>query len=73
MFNHLPQKIKKLSDNTNTFKRELKKFLLLGSFYSLEEFYGWTSMRNLLLLLLFYVTFHRSKNNASLDIEHVTK
>jgi hypothetical protein len=47
IFNHLPQKIKKLSDKPNTFKREQKKFLLLGSFYSIEEFYGWTSMRNL--------------------------
>jgi hypothetical protein len=47
IFNNLPQKIKKLSDNTNKFKRELEKFLLLGSFCSIEEFYGWTSMRNL--------------------------
>jgi hypothetical protein len=47
IFNHLPQKIKKLSDKPNTFKRELKKFLLLGSFYSIKEFYGWTSMSNL--------------------------
>jgi hypothetical protein len=48
----VPQKIKKLSDNTNTFKRELKKFLLLGSFYSIEEFYEWTSMRNLYAVYL---------------------
>jgi hypothetical protein len=52
IFNHLPQKIKKLSDNTNTFKRELKKFLLLGSFYSIEEFYEWASMRNLYAVYL---------------------
>jgi hypothetical protein len=52
ILNHLPQKIKKLSDNTNKFKRELEKFLLLGSFYSIEEFYGWTSMRNLYALCL---------------------
>jgi hypothetical protein len=51
IFNHLPQKIKKLSDNTYTFKRELKKFLLLGSFYSIEEFHEWTSMRNLAVYL----------------------
>jgi len=47
IFNYLSENIKKLSDNTNKFKRELKKFLLLGSFYSIEEFYGWTSKRNL--------------------------
>jgi hypothetical protein len=52
IFNHLPQKIKKLSDYTNKVKRELKKFLLLGSFYSIEEFYGWTSMRNIYALYL---------------------
>jgi hypothetical protein len=52
IFNDLPPKIKKLSDNTNTFKRELKKFLLLGSFYSIEKFYGWTSMRNLYAVFL---------------------
>jgi hypothetical protein len=51
IFNHLPQKIKKLSDNTNTFKRERKKFLLLGSFYSFEEFYEWASKRNLTVYL----------------------
>jgi hypothetical protein len=47
IFNHLLENIKKLSDNTNKFKIELKKFLLLGSFYSIEEFYGWTAERNL--------------------------
>jgi hypothetical protein len=57
IFNHLPQKIKKLSDNTNKFRRELKKFLLLGSFYSTEEFYGWTSMRNLCACNYLYMLF----------------
>ena len=47
IFNYLPENIKKLSDNTKKFKSELKKFLLLGSFYSIEEYYGWTSKRNL--------------------------
>ena len=47
IFNYLPENIKKLSDNTKKFKRELKKFLLLGSLYSIEEYYGWTSKRNL--------------------------
>lgn len=46
IFNYLPEKIKKLSSNIPKFKRELKKFLLLGSFYSVEEFYGWTSEKS---------------------------
>ena len=41
-----------MSSDTNKFKRELKKFLLLGSFYSIEEFFGWTSLRNLYALHL---------------------
>jgi hypothetical protein len=52
IFNHLPQNIKKLSSDTNKFKRELKKFLLLSSFYSIEEFFSWTSWRNLYALYL---------------------
>ena len=40
VFTHLSQNIKKLSSDTNKFKRELKKFLILGSFYSIEEFFG---------------------------------
>jgi hypothetical protein len=47
IFNHLPENINKFSNNTNKFKSELKKFLLLGSFYTIEEFYRWTSERNL--------------------------
>jgi hypothetical protein len=44
--------IKKLSSDTNIFKGKLKKFLLMGSFYSIEEFFGWTSIRNLYALYL---------------------
>ena len=47
IFNYLPENIKKLSENTKKFKSELKKFLLLGSFYSIEEYYEWTSKKNL--------------------------
>jgi hypothetical protein len=47
IFNRLPENIKKFSNNTNKFKSELQKFLLLGPFYTIEEFYGWTSKRNL--------------------------
>jgi hypothetical protein len=52
IFNRLLQNIRKLSSDTNKFKRELKKFPLLGSFYSIEEFFGWTSLRNLYALYL---------------------
>jgi hypothetical protein len=52
IFNHLPENIKKLSGDINKFKKELKKFLLLGSFYSIEEFFDWTSLRNLYTLYL---------------------
>jgi hypothetical protein len=52
IFNHLPENIKKFSNNTNKFKNELKKFILLGSFYTIEEFYGWTSERKLYALYL---------------------
>jgi folylpolyglutamate synthase/dihydropteroate synthase len=47
IFNHLPENIKTFSNNTNKFKNELKKFLLLGSFYTIEEFYEWASKRKL--------------------------
>ena len=36
--NKLPGFIKKV-EKCNTFKRELKKFLLVHSFYSIEEFF----------------------------------
>ena len=39
IFNHLPQNIKHLSWNVKKFKVALKKFLLLGSFYTLNEYF----------------------------------
>ena len=44
IFNHLPQHIKHLSCNIKKFKAALKKFLLLGSFYTLDEYYDWNPM-----------------------------
>jgi thiamine pyrophosphokinase len=38
IFNQLPQSIKNLSWNVKKFKLALKKFLLLGSFYALDEY-----------------------------------
>ena len=44
IFNKLPLTIQKLSHNKIYFKMVLKKFLLSGSFYTLEEFYNWSSI-----------------------------
>jgi hypothetical protein len=41
IFNNLPQSIRDLSSDVINFKQALKKFLLLGSFYSLNEYYEW--------------------------------
>jgi hypothetical protein len=47
IFNCLPQKIKKLSWSVKKFKQILKKFLLIDSFYALEEYFDWTSRSDL--------------------------
>ena len=47
IFNKLPPKIQHLSNNKKQFHKTLKKFLLLGSFYTLEEFYNWSSISEL--------------------------
>jgi hypothetical protein len=47
VFNHLPHNIKNLSRNVKQFKSALKKFLLRGSFYTLEEYFGWISTSEL--------------------------
>ena len=39
LFNKLPSQIKHL-DNYNKFKKELKNFLLVNSFYTLAEFFS---------------------------------
>ena len=38
LFNHLPPNIKSISNKINLFKPALKRFLLLHSFYSVEEY-----------------------------------
>ena len=43
IFNYLPQNIKKLSWNVKKLKVTLKRFLLMGSFYTLDEYFDWTS------------------------------
>jgi len=44
IFNYLPQNIKNLSWNVKKFA--LKRFLLKGSFYTLDEYFGWISTRD---------------------------
>jgi hypothetical protein len=41
IFNNLPQSVRDMSSDVINFKQALKKFLLLGSFYSLNEYYEW--------------------------------
>jgi hypothetical protein len=47
IYNLLPQRIKKLSSNANKFKVTLKKFLLVNSFYSLEEYFEYDAKSDL--------------------------
>jgi hypothetical protein len=47
IFNHLPQNIKDLSHDIKKFKDVLKTFLLMGSFYSLKEYFAWESIIDL--------------------------
>ena len=47
IFNHFLQNIKNLSWNTKKFKLVLKRFLLMGSFYTLDEHLDWISRTRL--------------------------
>jgi hypothetical protein len=49
IFNNLPHSIGDLSSDVINFKQALKKFLLLllGSFYSLNEYYEWNKRNDL--------------------------
>jgi hypothetical protein len=47
IFSNLPQNIKTLSNDVNKFKQALKKFLLVGSFYFLSEFFEWKTKGDL--------------------------
>jgi hypothetical protein len=46
VFNHLPTSIKKTSHDINQFRSVLKSFLIINSFYSLEEYFAWNSNRD---------------------------
>jgi hypothetical protein len=45
IFNNLPQNIKNLSSDVNKFKYTVK--ILMGSFYSLGEYFDWRTRDNL--------------------------
>ena len=49
VFNHLPTSIKNTSHDihVNQFRSVLKSFLLINSFYSLQEYFVWNSNRDL--------------------------
>jgi hypothetical protein len=43
LFNSLSSRVKDLNNNKTQFKKELKKILLRGSFYTVDEYLDWTS------------------------------
>jgi hypothetical protein len=43
VFNNLPPSIKNLAHDTKQFRSALKQFLLLNSFYSLEEYFNYNT------------------------------
>ena len=45
-FNHLPTSTKNTSYDINHFRSVLKSFLLINSFYPLEEYFAWNSNRD---------------------------
>ena len=47
IYNKLPTKIQFLSTNKKQFYKALKKLLLLGSFYMLQEFYNRSTVSEL--------------------------
>jgi hypothetical protein len=47
IYNKLLPKIQYLSSNKKLFHKTFKKILLLGSFYTIEEFYNWSAISEL--------------------------
>jgi hypothetical protein len=48
IYNKLTLKIQHLSSNKKHFHKALKKFLILGLFYTIEEFNNWSDISELL-------------------------
>jgi hypothetical protein len=44
VFNNLPSYIKEASSNVKKFETNLKRFLYIDSFYSIEEYFQYTSL-----------------------------
>jgi hypothetical protein len=57
--NHLLQNIKNLSWNVKNFKLTLKRFLLMGSFYSVDECFGWISRSGLGTFTYAFLKFYK--------------
>jgi hypothetical protein len=57
VFNNLPSQIKDLSHNRNQFKRALKKFLYLHSFYTLDEDFNYNGINLLTIVSAFILCF----------------
>jgi hypothetical protein len=47
VFKNPPHNIKSLSNDPNKFKHTLKSFLLVGSLYSLDAYFGWSARDDL--------------------------
>jgi hypothetical protein len=41
LFNSLPRNIKQVAHDIDKFKHKLKKFLIVNSFYSVDEYFDW--------------------------------
>jgi hypothetical protein len=46
VFNNLPSRMKNLAHDAKQFRTAVKRFLLLNSFYSLEEYFNFNSNSN---------------------------
>jgi len=46
VFNYLPTRVKSLSGDVRKFKLALKRFLLEGSFYTIQEYFDWDILSN---------------------------
>jgi hypothetical protein len=43
LFNSLPPSIEQVAHDVNTFKNKLRKYLIVISFYSVDEYFDWNN------------------------------
>jgi hypothetical protein len=43
LFNTLPPSIKQVAHDINTFKHKIRTFLIVNSFYSVDEYFDWNN------------------------------